>query len=310
MTTRREFLHAALGFGAMSLPRGPSYALPLVQRSARKRVVVVGAGLAGLAAAYELDRAGHEVTVLEARSYPGGRVRTLRGQFADGLYAEAGGQSFYPVEPNYAAKYVAEFGLKKEPSARALDFYYLRGQAIRPDDQEPEWPFDLTAEERGLGLAGMREKYLAPAISELRSLSTVDGWSDEAVERFDGISFGEIMRSRGASSAAVELLNLSQLDYLGEGADRYSALDMLGGSFNVVEKVRTLTGDFFSLAGGNDLLPRAFARRLGQRIRYGEALTRLEWSDRQAKAHSDALNGRQSITADFVLLAIPFSLLR
>jgi uncharacterized protein with NAD-binding domain and iron-sulfur cluster len=49
-------------------------------------VIVVGAGLAGLAAAYELTLRGHDVTVLEAQSRPGGRVHTLREPFADGLY--------------------------------------------------------------------------------------------------------------------------------------------------------------------------------------------------------------------------------
>jgi monoamine oxidase len=59
-----------------------------------KKVVVIGAGLAGLAAAHELMQAGHEVTVLEARMWPGGRVYTIRDSFADGLYAEAGAVAF------------------------------------------------------------------------------------------------------------------------------------------------------------------------------------------------------------------------
>src|SRR5437660_9899232 len=62
----------------------------LQRRGAPKRVVIIGAGLAGLAAGHELTQAGHEVTVLEARTRPGGRVYTLREPFSDGLYAEAG----------------------------------------------------------------------------------------------------------------------------------------------------------------------------------------------------------------------------
>ena len=56
----------------------------------RKRVVIVGAGLAGLVAAYELERQGHDPIVLEAQNRVGGRIYTLR-DFAPGLYAEAGG---------------------------------------------------------------------------------------------------------------------------------------------------------------------------------------------------------------------------
>ena len=54
------------------------------------RVVVIGAGMAGFAAADALVRQGHEVTVLEATMRPGGRVRTLREPFSDALFAEAG----------------------------------------------------------------------------------------------------------------------------------------------------------------------------------------------------------------------------
>ena len=57
----------------------------------RKHVVVIGAGLAGLVAAFELKRQGHRVTVLEAQNRVGGRIYTLRAPFAPGLYAEAGG---------------------------------------------------------------------------------------------------------------------------------------------------------------------------------------------------------------------------
>jgi monoamine oxidase len=61
-----------------------------VRRQGRSRVLVLGAGLAGLAAAYELDAAGHEVLLVEARMRPGGRVYTMREPFSDGLDAEAG----------------------------------------------------------------------------------------------------------------------------------------------------------------------------------------------------------------------------
>ncbi len=54
-----------------------------------KRVIVIGAGMAGLVAAFELRRQGHEPLILEAQHRVGGRVYTLRN-FAPGLYAEAG----------------------------------------------------------------------------------------------------------------------------------------------------------------------------------------------------------------------------
>ena len=276
-----------------------------------RKIIVAGAGLAGLTAAYELSNAGHEVVVLESRGHAGGRVRTLRSSFADGLYAEAGGQGFFPVEPNYAAQYAEQFGLRPEPAGRGgLNVFHLRGRTVRLEGLRAEWPVDLTAEERSLGLSGLRAKYLAPAVAELRSLSTPDGWSPAAVDRFDGVSFAELLRSRGASGAAVELLRLSDLDFVGEGAEHYSALDMFGQLYNVNAQAQTLRGNVFAIAGGNDLLPAAFANRLKNRIHYGAALTAIEWSDRRVSAHFDTLAGRNSISGDYLIVALPFSVLR
>jgi monoamine oxidase len=70
--------------------------------------------MAGLVAAYELSKLGHEVTILEARTRPGGRVHTLREPFSDGLYAEAGAARI-PDHHNLTLKYVKEFGLPLEP---------------------------------------------------------------------------------------------------------------------------------------------------------------------------------------------------
>src|SRR5512146_2086260 len=57
---------------------------------AAKRVLIIGGGMAGLVAAYELRKAGHDPLVLEAQGRVGGRVYTLRAPFGPGLYAEAG----------------------------------------------------------------------------------------------------------------------------------------------------------------------------------------------------------------------------
>ena len=63
-------------------------------------VVVVGGGLAGLSAAYELKESGCDVTLLEAQTHPGGKIRTIRDPFPDGVAAELGAAAFIPVEPD------------------------------------------------------------------------------------------------------------------------------------------------------------------------------------------------------------------
>ena len=67
---------------------------------------------------YELTQAGHDVTVLEARTRPGGRVHTLRDPFAEGLYAEAGAARI-PNHHHFTLKYAELFGLTLDPFAAA-----------------------------------------------------------------------------------------------------------------------------------------------------------------------------------------------
>src|SRR5580693_6336447 len=142
----------------------PAAVRPSPERAARpQKVIVVGAGLAGLAAAYELGERGHEVTVLEAQLRPGGRVYTLRSPFSDGLYADAGAIDFTTAY-RHLMRYIQTFGLpvsplKGRPAATAC---HLRGKRfVVKAGVKPEWPFELTAEEKKLGLGGMLEKYLA-----------------------------------------------------------------------------------------------------------------------------------------------------
>ena len=86
-----------LGVAGLHLPVSElhSGSQPRIGRSrSPKTVIIIGAGLAGLVSAYELTKAGHAVTLLEAQARPGGRVLTLRKPFPDGLYAEAGASFF------------------------------------------------------------------------------------------------------------------------------------------------------------------------------------------------------------------------
>ena len=79
MNTRREFL---MWMAAAAAAPALSQLERLERRGAAQRVIVLGAGLAGLCSAYELQNQGHTVSVLEAQMRPGGRVHTLRQPFA------------------------------------------------------------------------------------------------------------------------------------------------------------------------------------------------------------------------------------
>jgi monoamine oxidase len=116
---RREFLRHLLTVAGLTVSPFDRLAFGEWRIAAQstqqpRRVVIVGAGLAGLVAAHELVNAGNQVVVLEAQPRPGGRVYTLRDPFADGLYAEAGAARI-PPEHDLTRGYAAEFGLKLVP---------------------------------------------------------------------------------------------------------------------------------------------------------------------------------------------------
>jgi monoamine oxidase len=79
-----------------------------------RKVIIVGAGMAGLVAACELLRAGHHPLILEARQRIGGRVYTLREPFTDGLYAE-GGAMRIPRSHALTMAYIKKWRLSVSP---------------------------------------------------------------------------------------------------------------------------------------------------------------------------------------------------
>jgi monoamine oxidase len=303
--TRRAFIRNVLAVGATGLLPWSAFALhaattpPLGQRRGpRKQVVVLGAGVAGLAAAFELDAAGHEVTVLEARTRPGGRVLTLRESFADGLYAEVGATRIASTN-DWTLKYVRQFGLELVPfrPAGLADVYHVRGQrVVYHGPHEPEWPVPLTAEERAIGLTGLRHRYIGSVLPEIGHGGIPD-IPPERLRRFDQISYRDFLHMQGASPAAIELLTL------GSGEDDASAL----------QRLRALTwrtgAEWWKIAGGNDRLPHAFAAKLAARIHYGASVTRVRHDENGVVVGYLQGDQAREAHADHAICTIPFSVL-
>ena len=125
IVSRRDFLVrtggalAALSLGPAACSdgvTGPVVTEPIDTGDTRQPVdvIVVGAGLSGLVSAYELGRAGYDVIVLEAQEEAGGRVRTLREPFDDGLIAEAGAARIPPTHDRTLG-YIDHFGIRTSP---------------------------------------------------------------------------------------------------------------------------------------------------------------------------------------------------
>jgi monoamine oxidase len=267
-------------------------------------VLVVGAGLAGLAAAYELTQAGHEVTVLEARSRAGGRVQTLREPFADGLYVEAGAatvQDTHDWTIHYAR--LCDLPLDPIPHSPGATLYQVRGRRS-VESAEPPLPFDLTPEEKALGRRGIRERYLQPLLLQVGD-TTAPGWPRPELAELDRVSFAELLKRRGASPGAVSLLRMGFPDLLGDGADAVSALDLLRETAQ-----RAASKQSFTVRGGSDRLPLALAARLTDRIQYGSPVVRIEQDAIAVRAVVKTGGAHRTLSADHLICTVPFPVLR
>lgn len=303
-TSRREFLkQSALATAALSARSRAvltaSHAR-LERESARKKVIVIGAGLAGLSAAYELTQAGHDVTVLEAQMRPGGRVLTLHEPFSDGLYAEAGAMEI-PDTHDLTLKYVQLFQLPLSPAlpSNLASIAYLRGKRLKVTrDAEPEYPYDLTPEERDLGPWG---RYVEPVVRTVGNPTDLN-WPLDSLQKYDEMSYAEFLRNRGASSEAIAILSADL--HWGDGPDTVSALVVMR------DAVHQNAKNWYTIRGGNDLLPKAFAERLKDKIHYGWPVVSIEHGTEAVGVTFFQAGSRRTLTGDYLVCAIPFSVLR
>jgi monoamine oxidase len=140
--TRREMLQRSFAAGA-ALLISERFATPL--RAGAGRVVVIGAGFSGLAAAYELSRAGYEVTVVEARNRVGGRVISF-SDLVKGKIVEGGAEligSNHPAWLTYAKQFKLEFLEIGEEDLEAP--IVLEGKRLSEEESETLWEEMKTA---------------------------------------------------------------------------------------------------------------------------------------------------------------------
>lgn len=283
---RRRFLRLSVAVPTLLQAR-PAAGLP---------VVVVGAGLAGLRAAAMLRQAGRQVVVLEAREHAGGRVRTVRSPFDDGLYGEAGAIRIAPAHRTVLR-------LAREYRLPLLPFEPPTGAPVRVGPRAPVGAAsdssDLRADERAVGPAALLNKYVGVLPADLSepaaTAASYAGWRD-----YDRMAWPEWLRSRGASPAAVTLMTL------GGDARQVSALYVLR-QFAMLGTSR----ERYKIAGGMDRLPHAMAMALGDAVQYGAAVVRVQRRAASAfRVEYQTGTRMRSLDAGRIIFAIPLTTLR
>ncbi len=265
-------------------------------------VVVVGAGIAGLAAAWRLREAGVSVSVIEAQNRCGGRMLSLRDHFADGQVCELGGEL---VDTGHVRMHAlaAELGLAFDDLTGAetpglADGWYFDG-ALRSEHDV------LQAFAPVAALIARDQAVIGDG--------DIDGSSSAAVRELDRASLAQWFDRNGVGGWLRRLLDVAYTTEMGLECDQQSALNLLTFIDASTEKFR-LFGDSderFHVRGGNDLVTTRLAGKLGDAIETGTVLEALS-RGADGRYVLSLRRGSASIQrrAAQVVLAMPFTTLR
>jgi monoamine oxidase len=333
--TRRSFLNRVGAAGGALAVYNALHALDLVQPPAAYagppqlaggkglRVVILGGGIAGLVSAYELRKAGYQVTILEARERPGGRVFTVRrntlieeidskqrAQWDEhpDLFFDAGAARL-PQHHQGILGYARDLGVQLEVLSNQNRNALLRSKLAF--DGKPQRAGRVNADARGfvaeLAAKAVDEASLGRPLSgddkeKLRAFLREFGALDEKLNYRGSIRNGYLTTPGGGTSegTAYERLDLLQLFNAGFWNQLYQA-----------EEAPTQLPTMLRPVGGMSKIPEALARSLGKIVRYHVEVTQLRRDGDGARiAWKDTRTGATgSLHADYVIATIQPGLL-
>ncbi len=257
-----------------------------------KLVIVAGAGLAGLTAAYELQRRGARVTVVEARDRVGGRVRTMREGFCGGQHAEVGGDL---IDPDQEAirQLAKEMGLTLSPILRG-GFSFVgqgrRGPVIeRVSRSGSVWTELAQAAEPWVRAYRLSERRWDGPIARRLADCSVAEWLDD-------IGADRRLRARLNGLRGFFLADPDQLSLL-------ALVDQLASESPAADR-------FYRITGGNDRLATALAGTLQEAIQFKTIVRAVAQRRDQVRVTVRGQGGQCHMTADALVLALPATMTR
>ena len=300
--SRRRFLQAAgaglVLAGCGSLPKP-------VTGLAGDEVVIVGAGIAGLTAAWRLRQAGVRVRLFEAQNRVGGRMLSLRNHFPDGQVIELGGELIDTGHVRIRAL-ATELGLQLDDLLEgdsAHDTWYFDGRNIGEREIVAAFVPVATAIERDLALLGDDElTYHATSPDTHRHAQAIDA-----------LSIAQWLDRNGVSGWLRKLIDVAYTTEMGLEIDQQSALNLL--TFIGTEDADTFkvfgeSDERFHVRGGNDLIVQGLGGKLGDAIETGSVFEAIR-GDAAGYTLSFQRDGTvREVRARQVILALPFTLLR
>jgi monoamine oxidase len=297
-------------------------------RPNRTSVLVLGAGVAGLCTAYELEKAGYSVTVLEARDRPGGRNWTARGGtsetsldgvtqtcgFDDGQYMNVGPARI--PQHHTTLEYCRELGVPLEvfTNANAQGWYYnepsstvsgaLAGQRVRHRTAKSD-VFGYVSELLAKALdQGSLDAELTAADKEaliafLRSFGALTT-SGNTYEPGGRTGYPVDDEPRGGIQPGTPLPPAARSDVLASRLGNYFSFELSWDQAMLM----------FQPVGGMDRVPYAFEDALRNRPTYGAAVTDITSGDEDVTVTYTRRGRTRTATADFCVCTIPPHVLR
>lgn len=299
--SRRALLVGAAAATACATAPSPTRPVHTGSARTRPRVVVVGAGLAGLVAAYRLKQREVDVTLYEAQRRVGGRAFTLREYFP--VKCELGGEL---VDTRHAAlrALLTELDLPLVDLAAATtslerERYVLGGQ--RYTERQ---------------LLELMRPVVALMLRDLRALgNTAPNWEHHspAAAALDALSTSQWLERNGVRGPLRSLFDAAFTSELGRDLSEQSALTFLYAVGKDLDRLSLFgaSDERFMVRDGSDAPALALAQRLGSRLKTEHALTALRARDDGGVALTfERGGGAVDVHADRVILALPFTQLR
>lgn len=279
----------------------------------RKHILILGAGMSGLVAGYELLQLGHSVSIIEGNSRVGGRAFTHR--FSDGQYHELGAMRI-PASHDYTRHYVTELGLTLRPFITAHKnpncFYFIKGLRTKIADASAQlFPrFELSPTERFIASAAVAPAIMGLLWADLLYVLTVadvdalfgKGPETATSRELEQQSLGDFLASHAHGADMRELIGVTTgLEVWWDKALSMFLRDEIANTGDGLEEIK----------GGMDLLPTSLAKRLPDGIvQLEREVVAIEVGAPVKVFTNSSTKGTEVIEADHVICTLPFPVLR
>ena len=284
------------------------------------KVVVLGGGIAGLVAAYELRALGYECTVLEARERPGGRNYTVRGgdtvSFMDGskqtcAWGAGGYQNFGParlpsIHPNMLG-YCKKLGVELQVEVNMTNSAFLQNDAANAG--KPVVMRQAVNDTRGhvsellakcVNQGALDADLVAGDKDRMLAFLRLYGSLDEA-GKYNGSDRAGYAKDAGAGDDA---------GVLSTPIDMHTLLDENFWQGMLFDQQFDMQATMFQPVGGMDRIPYAFAKSLGAIVKYGAPVTEIRNTAKGVQVAYTQHGAAKQVTADYCICALPLTTLR